>query len=570
MQLIYKTFEHSMKMKLKLKFFILAVCFIAGGITPNVCAQTSSTEANELIQKANNGDSESAWLLGNYYLEGKVNGRKDEVEGVRWLKKAAECGNQYSMDDLGAYYEEKGDYGEAVKWYTRAYEAGDKKSAPYYLSRIFSKHGLNGTPDYEEAVKWYKVSAENGDRTAMSTLGDMYNWGEKIKADYAEAIKWYKKGDDNNYDYCQWRLGEMYLEGKGTPKDPVKAFALFKKAGENGLQYAQYMTGECYLNGSGVAKNASEAVKWFKKAAEQENGKAQYALGQCYNKGTGVAKDKAESVKWIEKALNNRNFSLPTAEQHKAFYLLGECYENGDGVKVDYSKALGFYEKAFTLPEAKIKEGKFHIEGKGCTKNAKLGAGYISSQASRGNAQALYELGELYKLGEGVETDFAKATELFTEASGKGYTPAMNALGLMKEMGFNETEALKWYKKAAALGDADGMYNAGYLYFFGHSRNDEFPENKPAAVLWFKKAAEKGHARAQYYLGLCYYEGMGTPKNIPMALQWWKKAAKQNQSEAEYALGYYYLIEKKMNDEGLTYLMNAAIHGSRQAKDLLI
>ena len=58
-------------------------------------------------------------------------------------------------------------------------------------------------------------------------------------------------------------------------------------------------------------------------------------------------------------------------------------------------------------------------------------------------------------------------------------------------------QAVYWYKKAAAQGDASAQLNLGFCYGKGNvvSQSDQ------DAVFWYKKAAEQGNDKAQYNLG---------------------------------------------------------------------
>ena len=49
-------------------------------------------------------------------------------------------------------------------------------------------------------------------------------------------------------------------------------------------------------------------------------------------------------------------------------------------------------------------------------------------------------------------------------------------------------------------------------------------KNETEAVKWFQRAAEQGYAQAQYNLGFCYEYGTGVVKNLPEAGKWYQKA----------------------------------------------
>lgn len=93
--------------------------------------------------------------------------------------------------------------------------------------------------------------------------------------------------------------------------------------------------------------------------------------------------------------------------------------------------------------------------------------------AAKGDADALFNLGQAYKLGRGVPKDLVKA---------EGY-----------------------YGKAARLGHIAAADNYGILLFQTNRQQ--------AAMPWLKSAADRGEPRAMYVLGIASYNGDYAPKD---------------------------------------------------------
>jgi uncharacterized protein len=93
--------------------------------------------------------------------------------------------------------------------------------------------------------------------------------------------------------------------------------------------------------------------------------------------------------------------------------------------------------------------------------------------AAKGDADALFNLGQAYKLGRGVGKDLAKA---------EGY-----------------------YGKAARLGHISASDNYGILLFQTNRQQ--------AAMPWLQSAADRGEPRAMYVLGIASYNGDYAPKD---------------------------------------------------------
>ena len=87
---------------------------------------------------------------------------------------------------------------------------------------------------------------------------------------------------------------------------------------------------------------------------------------------------------------------------------------------------------------------------------------------------------------------------------------------------------MKWFRKAAEQGDADGQALLGFLYEIGLG----VPQEDAEAVKWYRLAAEQGDATAQYNLGVMYANGQGVPWDNVLAHMWWSIAASSGDENA--------------------------------------
>ena len=53
---------------------------------------------------------------------------------------------------------------------------------------------------------------------------------------------------------------------------------------------------------------------------------------------------------------------------------------------------------------------------------------------------------------------------------------------------------------------------------------------------WYRKSADQGNADGQILLGWCYVNGTGVPKDEKLAIVWFEKAAELGYPEAKEAL----------------------------------
>jgi cell division septation protein DedD len=119
-----------------------------------------------------------------------------------------------------------------------------------------------------------------------------------------------------------------------------------------------------------------------------------------------------------------------------------------------------------------------------------------SGFAEQGDADAMFNIGQAYKLGRGVALDKMMARD--------------------------------WYRRAAVKGHLPSQANLGILLFQA--------TEKAEAVRWLKAAADKGEMRAQYVLGIIHWNGDGAPKSMPLAYAYLVRAAAQGLPEATRAL----------------------------------
>ena len=133
--------------------------------------------------------------------------------------------------------------------------------------------------------------------------------------------------------------------------------------------------------------------------------------------------------------------------------------------------------------------------------------------------------------------DYGQAMDWFQKAAAEGNADAENNIGALYRDGFgvqfDYTKAMCWFQRSAAQGNAEGERWVGVLYFLGHG----VPQDYVQAIQWYEKAAAQGDATAEYNLGFSYENGLGVPKDETNsgAIAWYKKAAAQRDPISEEA-----------------------------------
>ena len=122
--------------------------------------------------------------------------------------------------------------------------------------------------------------------------------------------------------------------------------------------------------------------------------------------------------------------------------------------------------------------------------------------AEHGDAAAQYNLGQMFRKGEGVIRDYK--------------------------------EAVKWFRKSAEQGNATAQGNLGAMYDNGKGVVRDYRE----AVKWYRLAAEQGNATAQGNLGVMYGSGSGVIQDIVKAHMWLNIGASNGNAIAAKARDY--------------------------------
>lgn len=156
--------------------------------------------------------------------------------------------------------------------------------------------------------------------------------------------------------------------------------------------------------------------------------------------------------------------------------------------------------------------------------------------AEQGNADAQYNLGDCYFLGNGVEKDLKEAVKWYKLAAEQGSADVQYDLGDCYYLGngveVDYKESLKWYRLSAEQGNADSQNMVGICYYFGRGVEIDYKE----AINWFKLAEAQGKIIAKFNIGRCYENGFGVDKNEAEAVKWYKLGAAAGDKNSQEAL----------------------------------
>jgi hypothetical protein len=169
-----------------------------------------------------------------------------------------------------------------------------------------------------------------------------------------------------------------------------------------------------------------------------------------------------------------------------------DVIELNDGI---LAYAVGDHAKAIRLllpfaeinqPLAELLLGRIYVHSPWAAHDCGRGAGWLARAADHGNAEAAFDLGDLYKRGDCV----AKS----------------------------ETAALQWFMKAAAEGYQVAPYAIAKIYL---GSSDQAPDYA-ASIRWLLRAVKLFDGGACYRLGMMYARGEGVNKNYEAAFKWFE------------------------------------------------
>ena len=228
---------------------------------------------------------------------------------------------------------------------------------------------------------------------------------------------------------------------------------------------------------------------------------------------------------------------------------------------------------------------------------------YVNDQPRgfiKNHAKYIYDIGEEYYYGKGVEQDYAKAVECYEQSADMGYADAQFRLGYFyfyeyyhendNEIEKERIKGLELLTKAANQGHVKAQDELGLLYLYGYGWVDEpiVGQDYTKALEYFTKAANMGYANAQNSLGICYEKGEGVKQDYKKAVEYYKMAAEKGDASGQYLLGncyeegygvkrnykeavkYYTLSSNQGNKSAIAALGTCYRYGKGVKKDLTI
>lgn len=162
--------------------------------------------------------AEAKMRLGVCYFQGT--GTEVNIsEGIRWMREAAEGGNDVAQNNMGIIYKDgqgvNPDSRAAIMWFRKAAEQGNPE-AQFNLGCCLIDTEFNTEPLTDEMVReaydYACASVEQGYTHAYFLLEIFYRTGTYVRKDIKKAYECLKIAADNGHEFSQERLSH-YKKG---------------------------------------------------------------------------------------------------------------------------------------------------------------------------------------------------------------------------------------------------------------------------------------------------------------------------------------------------------------------
>ncbi|MBR1751744.1 MAG: SEL1-like repeat protein, partial [Ruminococcus sp.] len=151
----------------------------------------------------------------------------------------------------------------------------------------------------------------------------------------------------------------------------------------------------------------------------------------------------------------------------------------------------------------------------------------LLSEAAKGNALAIHDLGKLYATDKLGAKDEVRSAQFYEKA-----------LTAFMDIEPNADYMFPYESKSAKPKDMRSYvwYRIGKMHCYGLGTEQDYTE----AFKWFEKSALEGNKFAQFSLANLYYYGNGTDQSYEQAHHWYMAASNQGQPYDAYAIAQMY------------------------------
>lgn len=249
--------------------------------------------------------SEALYSYGELLYNGKAGLPKDEEQGLRYVRRAADAGSLKACYYIGKIYKLKNDFNNALRYLKIA---ADKENsvAIYEYARLLIT-GPRDVRDQETAIEYLEKIATEDNQIAMNLLGSVYvgRYGKTDEENFPRGIELlessFKQGNiDSGHLLTKVykKLGNQYNN---------KILEIYQKLSDDGDPLGKFFLGYSLVFGEICPKDTVEGVKILLDAAAMNNEKALDLLGVMFYRGIEIPKDKERGIGYLARAADLNN-----------------------------------------------------------------------------------------------------------------------------------------------------------------------------------------------------------------------------------------------------------------------
>eukprot|EP00818_Percolomonas_sp_WS_P004337 CAMPEP_0117436346 /NCGR_PEP_ID=MMETSP0759-20121206/960_1 /TAXON_ID=63605 /ORGANISM="Percolomonas cosmopolitus, Strain WS" /LENGTH=2722 /DNA_ID=CAMNT_0005227943 /DNA_START=832 /DNA_END=9000 /DNA_ORIENTATION=+ len=460
----------------------------------------------ELYQKASDlGEGTAMYNLALIYSSDSF-GLQDHERAMKWLKKAARLGVDAAKDRLKAIQ-----FSQELNTLKERAEKNDPL-AVLALVKLYlkGKHVKSASDERKclmeanlhKSYEYLQQGASLGDPGCKVYLGNMYRRGYLVEQDLERTHKLYTEALP--HPVAHFNLGLMYE--RGNPKYNLeKALNHFWIALNGGINQSRIaidrITSEryrlhllncrifrrfavkkrlavnrCTFVEKSLDSYGSEGKQILRDAIEITIGDDFVVNSEDSDAESERSNTPASSHTLMKQAISqfgSKNFracfellhevrKVEPSHKRDAYYLLGVLRAHGKGVTKNAEYAFKYFKRAASLGHARasFECGKILLESSHTltkqSEKIKVAFHLFESAASKGDVKAQAILAVLYWRGFKTEKDIEKARK-YAELSSSKSARSCNVLGEIYESVQQEETALRYYHRAAKMGNVSGM-----------------------------------------------------------------------------------------------------------------
>lgn len=522
-----------------------------------------------LIASAKNGYGIAQYTYAGCLFQKK----KTQTEALRWYEKAFENGEKDALWMIATCYRLGLGTSVSADRAQKLYEMGIEF---FFAQQLFEVYGYfkDGTlPKDEKMMNHFLLcAAQKGHAEAQYLIGVSYRDGSRGFVNLNDALFWFRKAVEGGYAEATYDLANCYESGVCVDLVPQKAFELYLSLAEKGYVQANYPLANCYMNGFGVEKNEETAFEYYQRSASVGKMEAQAKLAKCYETGLGTEIDETKAGYYYELAARQGDalsaYRAYVCNSENKLDMLKQAVSASIpealcayGKLVSGEEAFAYFKRSAQsdVPEACYLLAECYLTGNGTKQILEEGVVWLKKATKLGYGVAEMRLAECYRNGVGIAMNLKRSAFHYEMQADQGIARAQLITGDNYRFGVgvkvNYRRAYEWYLASAIQGNAEAQYKVGLCLYDGMgcsvSREDSFR--------WLKKAFEGLYHSVEakeiieqllldekpvktIYLGDLFFEGKGVEQNFEKAAYWYRRSAEFNSSFAYYKLGRMYLL----------------------------